>query len=217
MILKTASRRSPLAISQIDEVLKEIQLHQPHVQFSCQLLETTGDKDQKTSLRTLDKTDFFTKEIDDLVLNGVCRLGIHSAKDLPEPLPKGLMIAALTKGVDASDSLVLKAGKNLSDLPHKALIATSSIRREDAVRQLLPHATFTDIRGLIGQRLQILEAGKIDGVVIAEAALIRLGLTHLNRLTLPGDTTPFQGQLAVIIRSDDQEMSTLFSCIDSRN
>src|SRR5262249_19600098 len=140
----------------------------------------------------------------------------HSAKDLPEPIPAGLTIAAITKGIDPSDSLVLKPGKNLSSYAYSPLIATSSARREDAVRKLIPHATFMDIRGNIQKRLQVLEQGHIDGVVIAEAALIRLGLTDLNRFTLPGDTAPLQGQLAVIVRSDDEEMQMLFSCIDSR-
>lgn len=215
MLIKTASRGSPLATVQIDEVLQELNRFYPAIQFSCTLIETTGDRDQKTSLRSLGKTDFFTKEIDDLLLAGSCRIGIHSAKDLPDPMTPGLSIAALTKGIDPSDSIVLHPGKNLENLPPTPLIATSSARREEAVRELIPHARFTDIRGTIGQRLKALDEG-IDGVVIAEAALIRLGLTCLNRLKLPGETVPFQGQLAVVVRSDDQEMITLFSCIDSR-
>lgn len=216
MLLNIASRRSPLAKAQVEEVLKEMVSHHPSVQFSCTFVDTTGDKDQVTSLRTLDKTDFFTKEIDQLLLTDICRIGVHSAKDLPDPIPKGLTIAAITKGVDPSDSLVLKSGQGLADFTHPPLIATSSFRREEAVLKLLPHAIFRDIRGAIQQRLQVMEDGHIDGVVIAEAALIRLGLTHLNRFTLPGETTPFQGQLAIIVRSDDTEMKTLFSCIDSR-
>lgn len=211
-----ASRSSPLAKAQVEEVLKELNLHHPSITFSCLFLNTTGDRDQMTSLRSLDKTDFFTKEIDDLLLSGACRIGIHSAKDLPEPIPKGLFIAAITKGLDPADSLVLKSGMKLSDLPHLPTIATSSVRREDAVRKLLPHARFVDIRGTIHQRLAILNQEAIDGVVLAEAALIRLNLTHLNRVKIPGTTTPLQGQLAVVIRDDDAEMKVLFSCIDSR-
>src|SRR4051794_10633884 len=106
MLLSIASRRSPLAKVQVDEVFKELLTHHPFIKFSCNFVETTGDIDQKTSLRSLDKTDFFTKEIDALVLAGSNRIGIHSAKDLPNPISKGLTIAALTKGIDPSDSLV---------------------------------------------------------------------------------------------------------------
>lgn len=215
-MIKIGSRGSSLAKVQVDEILKEVTAYHPSIQFFCHFIETTGDKDQQTSLRTLDKTNFFTKEIDEWVLAGKCRLGIHSAKDLPDPLPEGLSMIALTKGVDSSDSLVLKQGKTPSSFVTPPLIATSSVRREAAVLQLIPHARFRDIRGTIQQRLQVLEQEYIDGVVLAEAALIRLGLTHLNRFTLPGETVPFQGQLAVISRSDDEEMKSLFACIDCR-
>jgi len=216
MIIKIASRNSPLAIAQVDEVLKEINIHHPSVQFDSIFIETVGDKDQQTSLRTLAKTDFFTKEIDEQLSNGNCRIGIHSAKDLPDPIPEGLIIVAITKGVDSSDSLVLNPGKTPFNLPINSLIATSSERREDAVRKIIPHACFTDIRGNVNQRLKMLEEGKIDGLVVAEAALIRLGLTNLNRFKLPDQTTPLQGQLAIVARQDDVEMDELFSAIDCR-
>jgi hydroxymethylbilane synthase len=218
MIITLTSRRSPLAIAQVDEVLKELTLHHPGVQFSCNFIETTGDKDQKTSLRMLDKTDFFTKEIDEGLLFGACRIAVHSAKDLPEPLPEGLAIVALTKGVDSSDALVLKPGVRLESLRSAGacVIATSSVRREEAVREILPDASFRDIRGTINQRLMVLEQDGVDGVVIAEAALIRLSLTNLNRVILPGETVAFQGQLAVVARAEDEEMESLFSCMDVR-
>jgi hydroxymethylbilane synthase len=214
--LSVASRGSPLAIVQVKEVLNELKMYHHNIEFTCHYVETIGDKDQTTSLRTLNKTDFFTKEIDEMILERTCRIAIHSAKDLPEPLPKGLYLAALTKGVDSSDSLILKPGQNLSTLPDEPVIATSSERREEAVKELIPHARFVDLRGTIHQRIQKLDQKNIDGVVVAEAAIIRLDLTSLNRVQLPGDTTPLQGQLAVIVREDDQEMRMLFSCIDSR-
>lgn len=214
--LTVASRKSPLAVAQVEEVLKELNAHHPHIQFSCAFVETTGDKDQKTSLRSLHKTNFFTKEIDEMLLNGFCRIAIHSAKDLPDPIPQGLSIAAITAGVDSSDSIVLKQGIHLSDLPPRPLIATSSAKREECVKALIPHASFIDIRGTINERLKTLDNHQIDGVVVAEAALIRLGLTHLNRIKLPGRTTPFQGQLAIVIRIEDREMGDLFACLESR-
>lgn len=216
LTLIVGARSSPLAQVQVQEVLAELRSHQPHIQFNGIYVESQGDKDQKTSLRSIDKTDFFTKEIDDLLLSGDCRIAIHSAKDLPEPLPEGLSIVCLTRGLDPSDSLVLNPGVALEDLAQGAVIATSSVRREEAVKQLRSDVTFIDIRGTIAQRLAVLEKGEADGVVLAEAALIRLGLTHLNRVKLPGDTVPFQGQLAVMARSDDMEMRELFACIDSR-
>lgn len=209
-----ASRTSPLARAQVEEFKEEILKHHPSLAFATVFLETTGDKDQQTSLRTLDKTDFFTKELDYLLLQGKCRVVVHSAKDLPDPLPKGIAIAAITHGVDPSDSLVMKAGRSLATMPKNAVIATSSVRREEAVRLLLPDARFIDQRGPIHKRLEVLDNGIADGAVIAEAALIRLGLTHLNRVTIPGDTVPLQGRLAIAVRSCDEEMKALLAPIN---
>ncbi len=213
MKISVGARSSPLSRAQVTEVLTELRQYYPEIAFETTLVTTTGDHDQKTSLRTLDKTDFFTKEIDHLLLNRECRIGVHSAKDLPDPIPDGLSIIAVTEGVDSSDSLVLPPGCTLKP---GDTIATSSERREESVRQLCSDLNFVDIRGTIGQRLEKLNDGKIQGVVIAEAALIRLGWTHLNRITLPGTTTPGQGQLAVLARKNDQEIQDFFECIDSR-
>ncbi len=162
-------------------------------------VQTIGDRDRTTSLRTLDKTDFFTRELDQLLLAGAIDAAIHSAKDLPEPLPQGLTLAALTKGLDPRDSLVLREGETLQP---NSLIATSSLRREETVRALCPTARFIDLRGTIHERLAKLHKKEADGVVLAECALIRLKLTHLNRIPLPGETAPLQGRLAIIVRSN---------------
>jgi hydroxymethylbilane synthase len=216
MKIVVGSRSSMLAQAQLQEVHEEIVRYSPQLVFEPFLVETYGDLDQKTSLRSLDRTDFFTREIDQLLLEGRCRIAIHSAKDLPEPLPKGIVLAAMTKGVDPSDSLVLRAGETLETLPKGALIATSCVRREEAVAQLRPGLTFRDLRGTIQKRLQLLETGEADGVVVAEAALIRLQLHHLNRIKLPGATARHQGRLAIAVRAGDHEMLDLFAKIDFR-
>jgi hydroxymethylbilane synthase len=174
-------------------------------------VETRGDKDRSTSLRDLGKTDFFTRELDEMVLQNKVRIAIHSAKDLPDPLPTGLCVAFLSKGVDPRDCLVLRKGETLRS---KMVIATSSERREEAVRQLLGDARFIDLRGTIGERLAKLERGEADGVVVAAAALIRLQL-EVPCIYLPGSTVAGQGQLAVVCRDDDQEIIGLFRCPSS--
>lgn len=214
--LIVGSRQSALARAQVEELLLEIRQFHPLIEFDVRHVETVGDKDQATSLRELDKTNFFTKEIDEMVLSGVCRIGIHSAKDLPAPLPQGLAIACFTKGLDPSDSLVLTPGISLDQLKEDAVIATSSIRREESVCLLRRGLRFVDIRGTIEQRLAKLYSGQIDGVVIAEAALIRLRLTHLNRIRLPLPGVAGQGQLAVVVKAEDTEMLTLFASIDAQ-
>lgn len=211
------ARSSLLSQVQVLEVLKALQQFHPSVEFDIHYLSTIGDRDQTTSLRTLGQTDFFTRDIDLLVQNKTCRLGVHSAKDLPNPLPKGLSLLCLTRGLNSSDSLVLNPGSMISTLPSGSFIGTSSKKREENVRQIRDDLFFKDIRGTIQERLSKLESGEVDGVVVAEAAIIRLNLTYLNRITLPGSTTEGQGQLAVVGRKEDDEMKKLFSCLDVRS
>lgn len=207
--ITVGGRNSPLSKTQVEEVYAELKAVHPEVLFRPIFVETMGDRDKVTSLRTLGRTsDFFTREIDQMLLKGECRIAIHSAKDLPNPLTKGIAIVAITKGVDPSDALVLRQGETF---PKAGVVATSSERREECVRQLFPEARFVDIRGNIQERLDKLTESAIDGVVIAEAALIRLQLTHLNRIRLPGETAHLQGRLAVTARAGDLEMAQLFS------
>ncbi len=214
MKLKIGARSSPLSRAQAEEILLEMRPFAPDLSFEMVWTLTAGDKDKTTSLRSLGKSDFFTRELDEMLLEGGIDAAIHSAKDLPEPLPPGLQIAALTRGVDPRDALVLRAGESLESLPNSAVIATSSERREEAVSALRQGLRFSDLRGTIAERLAKLEKGEADGVVVAEAALIRLKLTHLNRIYLPGPTVSLQGKLAIVIRSGDARLAELFRPID---
>lgn len=212
---KVGARSSRLSKAQVNEVHILMKEKQIPVEFTTVFVESKGDKDKVTSLRTLDKTDFFTKEIDDMVIFGHVRIGIHSAKDLPEPLNPGLQIAALTQGLDPSDSLVMRPGMSFDTLPLGAIVATSCIRREECCRSLRPDFKFIDLRGTIEERLKVLES-MADAVVIAECALIRLGLTALNRIRLPGKTAAGQGQLAIVCKKEDFEIYDLLRPLDCR-
>jgi hydroxymethylbilane synthase len=214
--ITVGARSSPLSRAQMQEVLQELQQFHPQIEFDPIWIETSGDKDLTTSLKVLDKTDFFTKEIDALQLAKGCRISIHSAKDLPDPLPKGLVVVTLTKGVDPSDVLVLRDNETLGNLPLNAKIGTSSARREQNIKALRSDLLCVDIRGNIQARLSLLDQGHVDGLVMAEAALIRLKLTHRNRFFLTGESAHLQGQLAVLALEDDEEMQALFRCIDVR-
>lgn len=184
------ARSSPLSRAQVEEIKQEL-----NIDFETLFVSTTGDKDKITSLRTLGKTDFFTRELDEMLLSGEINAAIHSAKDLPDPLPVGLSIAYLSKGLDPRDSLVFKKE------PIR-VVATSSKRREDAVKELYPDCTFVDIRGTIHERLARLDQD-VDGVVIAECALLRLKLDSYKRVILSGHVVEGQGRLAIVCRTSD--------------
>ncbi len=215
-MIKVAARDSKLSIKQVEEVLTQLQNFYPDVYFSTLLVKTTGDIDLQSSLVHKDKTDFFTKEVDALIIKGMCDIAIHSAKDLPEPLPSPLEIIALTKGVDPADVLVLRKKETLENLPIQACIGTSSLKRMEKVKQLRADLVAKDIRGTIDQRLDQLERGLYDGVIMAKAALIRLGFLELNWLELEGPVAPLQGKLAIVACKDNKELTKIFCCLNAR-
>lgn len=216
MAITVGARSSLLSRAQVEEVLGELHKFREDVSFSPIWVKTTGDRDLLTSLKLMDKTNFFTKEIDQMLLNGECRIAVHSAKDLPDPFPQGLVCVALTEGVDSSDVLVLRDHENVDSLKINAKIATSSLRREEMIKDLRSDLVCVDIRGTIEERLKKLDSGEVDALVMAEAALIRLKLTARNRIRLPGPTAKYQGQLAILAREEDIDMQELFAPLDSR-
>jgi hydroxymethylbilane synthase len=211
--ISAGARPSPLSKIQLKEIENELRTFYPSLVLVPRFVKTEGDLDRSTSLRSLGQTDFFTKEIDQLQLQGLFRVAVHSAKDLSSSLAQGLKLVALTRGLDPSDSLVFREGESLESLKPGSKVATSSLRREEVVQSLRTDLTFVDIRGNINERLDYLWHRQVDALVVAEAALIRLGLIHLNRIKLPGETAPLQGRLAVIAREGDEEMEKLFKVI----
>ncbi len=208
IVVKVASRASPLARAQVEEVYRELCHFHPNLHFEHTSVVARGDRDLSASLRDLEKSDFFTREIDALVSQKICDVAIHSAKDLPEPLPRGLNLVAMTKGVDPADMLIL--GK-----PSPRRVGSSSVRRDIAVKELFPDAVCLDIRGTIERRLALLDSGEYDAVVMAEAALIRLGLTWRRRIRLPCAPALHQGRLAVVAREGDLAMRQLFAALQA--
>ena len=208
--MKGIARASKLSRIQVEEVKRLSGLN-----FEVEFVESRGDRDLKSTLIDRAADDFFTRELDEAVLEGRVDFGIHSAKDLPQPLPKGLEIAALTEGVDPRDSLVLREGFKLESLPTGAKICASSRGRHEAIRALRSDLVPADVRGTIDQRLTYIERDGIYGVMIAKAALIRLGY-QLNTIDLDHPTAKGQGRLAIVCRSKDEAVIEQFSKIDAR-
>ena len=216
-LIKVGARGSPLSRAQMQEVLEELRLHHSQIAFQPIWVETTGDKDLKTSLKSLEKTNFFTKEIDELQLLGFCRISIHSAKDLPNPCQKVSNMIALTKGVDPSDSIVLRDGMTLENLPQWGKNWHIVVRDGKKILRSCAVTLSASISAAISvSAWRLLDEGLFDGVVMAEAALIRLNLTCATAVPLPGESAQLQGQLAVLALEEDEEMRALFECIDTR-
>ena len=208
-IISVAARDSALSRAQVEEVLIELRQYYPYIEFSLNWIKTTGDLDQSSSLLTKEKTDFFTKEVDEAVLSGTSQIAIHSAKDLPEPIHPDLTVLLYTKGLDPSDVLVFRKGENLSSLPPFSKVGTSSLRRIENLHFLRKDLCPVDIRGEIAKRLFLLDEGKVDALIMANAALIRLKILR-DTLLLPGPVSPMQGRLAIIAKKGDLEMEEVF-------
>jgi uroporphyrinogen III methyltransferase/synthase len=209
--ITVASRPSPLAKEQVQEIARLL----PHVSFEIKLQDSLGDKDRGTDLMSSGvPQDFFTREIDQMVVTGAADLAIHSAKDLPESLPAGLGILAITEGKTPTDSLVGPQGYSLETLPSGAKVGTSSLRRKTQLLEIRPDLIVVPIRGNIQDRIGIAQRGEVDAVVVATCALERLGLDQGS--VLPFITHPLQGFLALIGRTDNLGLRALCSPLDAR-
>ncbi|MEI6284986.1 MAG: hydroxymethylbilane synthase [Bacillota bacterium] len=211
-VLRIAARGSALAIKQVDEVMAQL----PDCKFGLQAVTTIGDSDKQRSLWDNAPGDFFTREIDEQLLAGQADIAIHSAKDLPYPLPPGIVLLALTKAADNRDTLVSRDNKLLAELPVTSRIGTSSAARRENILALRADLTVVSIRGNIEERLQQVDDGSVDGLIVAACALQRLGLAERITQFLPIDAHPLQGRLAVTGLRNRADLRVLFSAIDDR-
>lgn len=195
--LRIISRQSPLALLQVDEVLRTLP---PNIEHEVIKVTSYGDRHKNVSLMSDSiSPDFFTRELDRALLDGDADIAIHSAKDLPYPLPIGIKVVALTKGGDKSDSLVSKRNVKLADLPSGSRIGTSSAVRKAELLALRSDIEVVPIRGTIEERIAQVDDGYVDALIVATCALDRLGLSHRAAEKLPFKTHPLQGNLAITV------------------
>ena len=202
---KVGTRSSRLALKQVDEVIGALKRIYPDREVDIVVIDTYGDKDKLTPISDIEGSDFFTREIDAALLAEDIDLAVHSAKDLPDRLADGLEIVLTTSSIDPYDCLVSRDGLKLKGLPHAATIGTSSQRRKAQLKRYRDDFQIVDIRGNIEERLEGLDNGDLDAIVIAAAGLIRLGLGHRIAERIAFEILrphPLQGSLAVVVRKN---------------
>lgn len=193
--LRLATRGSPLALAQTASVIDR--LADTGVAAVPVVVETEGDRRGNVALAELAGRGVFTKEVQAAVLDGRADVAVHSAKDLPALTPDGLVLAAVPERLDPADALV---GASLAILAPGATVATGAPRRRALLLAERPDLHVVGLRGAIATRLAALETNGVDAVVVAVAALERLGLVDriAERLD-PARFVPQVGQGAIAL------------------
>lgn len=214
--LRIGTRSSPLAMAQAAEVVAALRSSDADIHTELVTLNTQGDRNSDVPLTSMER-GMFVREIDRALLNGEVDAAVHSAKDLPADPVDGVVIAAVFERRDPRDVLVNRWNAGLADLPAGARLGTGSPRRIALLGSLRPDVVAVPIRGNVGTRLARSGSGEYDGVIVAAAGVLRLGLSASVAEYLDADEfTPDvgQGALAIQVRADDAEAMRVIAAAD---
>lgn len=192
-------------------MLAQLKQAAPHLEFSVTRIVTQGDRDKSIPQETMPEQRMFVKEVEEALLNNRIDIAVHSLKDVPTKLPQGLSLAAVTTRLDPRDVLVSRGGK-LAELAPGSTIGTGGLRRAAQLLAYRPDLKVIGVRGNVDTRLNKVNCGELDGVIIAAAGVIRLG--QENRITEYLSLESFlpaagQGALGIEVRTEDKEMTEL--------
>ena len=188
--LRIASRRSQLAMVQTNWVKAELEKAHPGLTITVEAMATQGDKILDVALAKIGDKGLFTKELEAQMLVDRADIAVHSLKDLPTNLPEGLMLGCITEREDPADALVVNAKNQayqLDTLPEGSVVGTSSLRRLAQLRHHYPQLIFKDVRGNVITRLEKLDSGEYDCLILAAAGLGRLGFADRIHQLIPGN------------------------------
>ncbi len=208
------SRGSELALVQSNLVIEELKKYYTGISFKIKVIKTKGDKILDKTLDKIGGKGLFVKEIENALLKGEIDIAVHSMKDVPSEFPDGLEISAITKRKDARDILVSKDGKSFRELRKGAKLGTSSLRRGAQLRGLRKDIEIVPVRGNVQTRINKIQELDLDGVILAAAGLIRLGLgKEISQFFDFNDIVPAigQGALGIEIRKDDAFIKEMVS------
>ena len=215
--IRIGTRGSQLALYQAKKVKATLENLFPELQVELKIIKTKGDKILDIALSKIGDKGLFTKEIENALLDGSVDLAVHSLKDLPTSLPEGLKLGAVLERGEFRDALVSKNGKKLTELSAGDVVATSSLRRQAGLMKMNNQIIIKDIRGNVNSRLQKMEDGYCDAMIMAAAGLQRLGLEkYITEIIDPEIIVPAvsQGAIAIEIRLDDPEIEILMQKIN---
>jgi hydroxymethylbilane synthase len=204
--IRIGTRGSALALAQAGWVAQELAAKYPGVRIETITIRTAGDRFLNTSLTAIGGKGIFVKEIEEALLRKEIDLAVHSMKDLPSEIPRGLIVAAIPEREDPRDVLVSLGRRPLKDLPSGARIGTGSLRRRAQILHYRPDLSLVPIRGNIDTRLKKLDRQEVDALMVALAGLRRLGWDHRVSEYLPPEiclSAVAQGALGLEGRDGD--------------
>lgn len=210
------SRGSDLALIQAESVLSRLRESNPGLDFSLVKITTSGDRERSIPLHHMAGDGVFVKELEEALIDGRIDLAVHSLKDMPTRIPLKLSLAAVDVRLDPRDVLITR-GEGLTELAAGSRIGTGSLRRMAQLFNFRPELKVEAVRGNIDTRLNRVASGDFDGVVIAAAAMVRLGWEERITEYLPPEhflPAIGQGALGLEIRSDDDDVKELVSEIN---
>src|SRR5882724_657921 len=177
--LRIGSRGSQLALWQASHISALLRARGHEVEI--EIIHTTGDKITDVFLAKVGTKGMFTKEIEEALAAGLVDFAVHSLKDLPTELPSGFELAAITERQDPRDAFCSQQYSSFQQLPQRARVGTSSLRRQAQLKAVRPDLEIYPLRGNVDTRLRKLEEGEYDAIILASAGLLRLGLeTHVR-------------------------------------
>jgi hydroxymethylbilane synthase len=212
--IRIGTRGSQLALYQAEKVKATLQQIFPGLQVELEIIKTKGDKILDVALSKIGDKGLFTKEIENALVDGTVDLAVHSLKDLPTMLPEGLKLGAVLERGEFRDAMVSVTGKTLTNLKAGDVVATSSLRRIAGLLKINNQIIIKDIRGNVNSRLQKMENGYCDAMIMAAAGLQRLGLEkYITEIIDPEVILPAvsQGAIAIETRIGDTEIETLMT------
>ena len=217
-IIRIGTRGSPLALAQAHET--RLRLMQAHGleenQFEIVVISTIGDRILNQPLAEIGGKGLFTFEIEEALQTGSIDLAVHSMKDMPAKLPDGLVFAANLPREDARDAFVSLTAKTLQELPHGAVLGSSSVRRNAQALRIRPDLQSVQFRGNVQTRIRKLADGVAMGTFLAVAGLNRLGLSqHISTIMEMDEMLPAvaQGAIGIEIKTSNHRVRTLVEAI----
>ena len=215
--IRIGTRGSQLALYQAKKVKATLEVLFPELQVELKIIKTKGDKILDVALSKIGDKGLFTKEIENELLDRSIDIAVHSLKDLPTQLPDGLKLGAVLERGEFRDALVSKNGKKLADLKAGDIVATSSLRRIAGLLKINNQIIIKDIRGNVNSRLQKMEDGYCDAMIMAAAGLQRLGLeNYITEIIEPEVVMPAvsQGAIAIETRLNDPDVDALMGKVN---